>query len=258
MADTSTQSIAIAAPPDRVAAVICDFARYPEWVSATKEVEVLEEYEDGYPSQVRFVLDAGVVADEYTLSYEYADDISRIEWHLVEPSKMQKAQDGSYDLARQRRRHVHCDLYARGRAGHRHAGHVQAQGREDHHGHGADRAQASGRVARGGEVAAVPTDPVRDEAERLVAAALAAVSVAARVWAARPASARAGCPATRVAAPSRTRPSRPPGRPARPGSPPAARSAASARSAGSSPPCATRARTSPSGSRPGPASWPPA
>ena len=99
MADTSTQSIAIAAPPDRVAAVICDFARYPEWVSATKEVEVLEEYEDGYPAQVRFVLDAGVVADEYTLSYEYADDISRIEWHLVEPSKMQNAQDGSYDLA---------------------------------------------------------------------------------------------------------------------------------------------------------------
>jgi ribosome-associated toxin RatA of RatAB toxin-antitoxin module len=90
MADTSTQSIVIAAPPDRVAAVICDFARYPEWVSATKEVEVLEEYEDGYASQVRFVLDAGVVTAEYTLEYEYAEDISRIEWHLVEPSKSER------------------------------------------------------------------------------------------------------------------------------------------------------------------------
>jgi ribosome-associated toxin RatA of RatAB toxin-antitoxin module len=98
MADTSTQSIVIAAPPERVAAVISDFARYPEWVSATKAVDILEEYEDGYASQVRFVLDAGVVADEYTLSYEYAEDISRIEWHLVEPSKMQRAQDGSYDI----------------------------------------------------------------------------------------------------------------------------------------------------------------
>jgi ribosome-associated toxin RatA of RatAB toxin-antitoxin module len=98
MADSSTQSIVIAAPPDRVAAVICDFARYPEWVTATKTVEILEEYEDGYASQVRFGLDAGVVADEYTLAYEYAEDISRIEWHLVEPSKMQKAQDGSYDI----------------------------------------------------------------------------------------------------------------------------------------------------------------
>jgi len=38
------------------------------------------------------------VQDEYTLHYDYAEDISRIEWHLVEPSKMQKAQEGSYDI----------------------------------------------------------------------------------------------------------------------------------------------------------------
>lgn len=99
MADTSTQSITIDAPPDRIAEVICDFPRYPEWVSAVKRVEVLEEYEDGYASQVRFTIDAGVLADEYTLRYEYAEDISRIEWHLAAPSKMQKSQDGSYDIA---------------------------------------------------------------------------------------------------------------------------------------------------------------
>jgi uncharacterized membrane protein len=98
MADTSTQSIVIAAPPDRVAAVITDFPSYPKWATATRSVEVIEEYEDGYASQVRFVLDAGIVSDEYTLVYEYADDISRIEWHLTAPSKMQKTQDGSYDL----------------------------------------------------------------------------------------------------------------------------------------------------------------
>ena len=99
MADTSTQSIQVRAPVDRVAAVICDFPRYPEWVDALKQIEVLEEYEDGYASQVRFVIDAGVLADDYTLEYEYAEDLSRIEWHLVEPSRMQKAQDGSYDVA---------------------------------------------------------------------------------------------------------------------------------------------------------------
>jgi ribosome-associated toxin RatA of RatAB toxin-antitoxin module len=98
MTDSSTQSIVIDAPPDRVAAVIADFASYPEWVSAIKRVDVVEEYEDGYASQVHFVIDAGVLADEYTLRYEYAEDISRIEWHLVAPSKMQKTQDGSYDI----------------------------------------------------------------------------------------------------------------------------------------------------------------
>ncbi len=98
MADTSTQSIVIAAPAARVAEVICDFPRYPEWVSAAKVVEVTEEYEDGYASQVRFVLDAGVIQDEYTLAYEYAEDLSHIAWHLVAPSRIQRAQHGSYDL----------------------------------------------------------------------------------------------------------------------------------------------------------------
>ncbi len=98
MADTSTQSIQVHAPLDRVAAVICDFPRYPEWADAMKQVEVLTEYEDGYAAEVRFVIDAGVMADEYTLEYSYAEDLSRIEWHLVAPSKTQKAQHGSYDL----------------------------------------------------------------------------------------------------------------------------------------------------------------
>ena len=82
-----------------MAAVICDFPRYPEWVDALKQIEVLEEYEDGYAARVRFVIDAAVMVDDYTLEYAYAEDLTRIEWHLVEPSKMQKAQDGSYDIA---------------------------------------------------------------------------------------------------------------------------------------------------------------
>ncbi|MEU9511117.1 SRPBCC family protein [Micromonospora sp. NPDC048169] len=98
MADSSTQSIIVGASPDRVAAVICDFPSYPEWAEAVRRAEVIEEYEDGYASQVRFTLDAGVMADEYVLAYEYAEDISRIEWHLVAPSKMQRSQRGSYDL----------------------------------------------------------------------------------------------------------------------------------------------------------------
>jgi ribosome-associated toxin RatA of RatAB toxin-antitoxin module len=98
MADSSTQSILIHAPAGRVAEVICDFASYPDWTGAMREVEVIEEYEDGYASQVRFVLDAGPVRDEYVLAYEYAEDLSRIEWHLAAPTGMQRAQTGSYDI----------------------------------------------------------------------------------------------------------------------------------------------------------------
>ncbi|ABP55710.1 SRPBCC family protein [Salinispora tropica] len=99
MADSSTQSITIGAAPEQVAAVICDLPRYPEWTDTLRQVQVLEEYADGYARQVRFTLDAGVLVDEYVLVYEYADDLSRIEWHLAAPSRMQRTQRGSYDLA---------------------------------------------------------------------------------------------------------------------------------------------------------------
>ena len=98
MADTSTQSIRVSAPMSRVAAVICDFPRYPEWADAMKQVEVVTRDAQGRAGQVRFVIDAGVMTDDYTLAYSYADDLSRVERHLVAPSKTQKSQEGSYDL----------------------------------------------------------------------------------------------------------------------------------------------------------------
>jgi carbon monoxide dehydrogenase subunit G len=97
MADSSTQSITVNAPVAEVAAVITDFESYPDWAGAVKTVEVLGTYGDGSASQVRFVIDAGVVRDDYVLEYAYAEDMSRIEWHLVR-GETQKSQQGSYDL----------------------------------------------------------------------------------------------------------------------------------------------------------------
>jgi ribosome-associated toxin RatA of RatAB toxin-antitoxin module len=98
MADSSTSSIVIDADAATVADVICDFRRYPDWAGALRQVEVLSEYEDGYAHQVRFVLDAGPLRDEYTLVYEYAEDLSRIEWKLAAPSAVQRSQTGSYEI----------------------------------------------------------------------------------------------------------------------------------------------------------------
>jgi len=98
MADSSTQSIQIAASVADVAEVITDFARYPEWISDVKSIEILEEFEDGYAHLVRFQLDAGILKDAYDLRYEYTDDLSRISWNLDRPSSVQKSQVGSYDI----------------------------------------------------------------------------------------------------------------------------------------------------------------
>ena len=96
MADQSTQSIVVDAPAADVMAVIADFPAYPQWVSAAKQVEVLEAGPDGRARRVHFVLDAGAVKDDYVLDYTWDDD-RRVAWTLV-TGQMQKRQDGSYTL----------------------------------------------------------------------------------------------------------------------------------------------------------------
>ncbi|MCP3801765.1 SRPBCC family protein [Allokutzneria sp. A3M-2-11 16] len=98
MADQSTQSIVIDAAPDQIMAVISDFAKYPEWAEAVKHTEVLSSDSAGRGEQVRFVIDAGPLKDEYVLDYDWADDGRSVSWNLVK-GQMQKAQSGSYVLA---------------------------------------------------------------------------------------------------------------------------------------------------------------
>jgi uncharacterized membrane protein len=97
MADESTQSIVIDAAPARIMAVIANFPAYPEWTNAVKQVEVLDSGDGARAKRVRFVLDAGVVKDEYVLAYEWANDGLEVSWDLVK-GQMQKAQHGSYRL----------------------------------------------------------------------------------------------------------------------------------------------------------------
>jgi ribosome-associated toxin RatA of RatAB toxin-antitoxin module len=96
MADQSTQSIVIAAPPAAIMAVIGDFAAYPQWAGSVKSAEVLSTGPDGRAEQVTFKLDAGPIKDEYVLDYTWSGD-ERVDWHLVR-ANMQKSQQGSYVL----------------------------------------------------------------------------------------------------------------------------------------------------------------
>lgn len=95
MTDLTHSSIVINADRAAVMTVIADFASYPEWITFLKQVEVLSVDAAGRATVVRFVLDAGVVADDYALAYEWADD--EVSWHLVRGTSI-KAMDGSYRL----------------------------------------------------------------------------------------------------------------------------------------------------------------
>jgi carbon monoxide dehydrogenase subunit G len=98
MAEQSTQSITISAPPADIMAVIADFATYPEWARSIKTCEVRESYPDGRAETVHFIIDAGVVKDDYVLRYDWAEDGSTVTWELVK-GQLQKAQHGSYQLS---------------------------------------------------------------------------------------------------------------------------------------------------------------
>ncbi|MEV1293821.1 SRPBCC family protein [Pseudonocardia sp. NPDC049635] len=97
MADATTSSIHIAAPPDQVMSVIADFASYPEWTDQITAVEILDPGSGDRASQVRFSMDAGAIKDSYTLDYTWADDDLSVWWTLVKGG-IQRAQDGAYRL----------------------------------------------------------------------------------------------------------------------------------------------------------------
>jgi uncharacterized membrane protein len=97
VADQASSTITIDAPLDDVLAVIADVESYPEWTGQIKSAEVVEPGDDGRPRQARFVMDAGVLKDEYVLEYDWSD--AGVSWQLVGKSSVQKSQQGSYALA---------------------------------------------------------------------------------------------------------------------------------------------------------------
>src|SRR3954447_2170055 len=96
MADQASSSLTINAGKSAVMAVIADFESYPEWASMIRTATVDETGPDGRGTQVSFVLDAGVLKDEYSLAYDWQGD-DRVDWHLVK-GKALKSQEGSYIL----------------------------------------------------------------------------------------------------------------------------------------------------------------
>ncbi|MGH8868953.1 MAG: SRPBCC family protein [Actinomycetes bacterium] len=97
MSEATTSSITVHAGAGAVMAVIADFEAYPQWAGAVKRAEVVAAGPGGRAEQVRFVLDAGAIRDEYVLGYVWEGDTA-VRWSLVEPGSMLKGMDGAYTL----------------------------------------------------------------------------------------------------------------------------------------------------------------
>ena len=96
MAEQTSSSIVVDAPPADVMAVIADFESYPEWAKGVQKAEVVEPGTGDRADQVYFALDVSPIKDEYTLAYDWDGD-REVTWTLAE-GKMLKALDGAYTL----------------------------------------------------------------------------------------------------------------------------------------------------------------
>jgi hypothetical protein len=96
MAEQTTSSIVVEAPPAAVMAVIADFGSYPAWAKGVKVADVESTGPDGRPSEVHFVLDVAPIKDDYTLAYTWDGD-RQVTWTLAR-GNMLRALDGAYVL----------------------------------------------------------------------------------------------------------------------------------------------------------------
>ena len=97
MAEQTSSSIVIDAPPAAVMDVIADFAAYPDWAKGVKQATVRAEGNGGRAQEVFFSLDVAPIKDEYTLAYTWNGDHD-VTWTLAE-GKMLRALDGAYVLS---------------------------------------------------------------------------------------------------------------------------------------------------------------
>jgi hypothetical protein len=96
MAEQTTSSIVVDAPPAAVMAVIADFASYPAWAKGVKVADVESTGTDGRAEAVHFVLDVAPIKDDYTLAYTWDGD-REVTWTLAR-GNMLRALDGAYVL----------------------------------------------------------------------------------------------------------------------------------------------------------------
>jgi ribosome-associated toxin RatA of RatAB toxin-antitoxin module len=97
MAERTEASVTIEAAPAAVMQVINDYDAYPEW-AGVKTAEVLSEYEDGTPAEVKMSVSQMGFEATYTLEYEYYENDGGVSWTTLEASGAVKDIQGEYVL----------------------------------------------------------------------------------------------------------------------------------------------------------------
>ncbi|MFT7476223.1 MAG: ribosome-associated toxin RatA of RatAB toxin-antitoxin module [Verrucomicrobiales bacterium] len=97
MADHAAERTEIDASPEACFAVATDFARYTDWASDIKEVNIVALDDADRGGDVGFRVAAMGRSTSYTLRYSYGSNPLRMSWRLIEGDVMQRI-DGEYEF----------------------------------------------------------------------------------------------------------------------------------------------------------------
>lgn len=97
MSDLSNGNITIEAPISQVQEALFEIAKYPEWSSAIKSVEVLSTDEQGRLTSGKFVIDAGMMKDKVTLDYDWSEAPNKLSFTFNDADLL-TGMSGSYSI----------------------------------------------------------------------------------------------------------------------------------------------------------------
>jgi uncharacterized membrane protein len=97
MSDLSSGTVTIEAPIAEVEKALFDLAKYPEWSTSIKSVDVLASDDQGRLTSGKFVIEAGVLKDKVTLDYDWSEAPSKLSFSFND-ADMLTGMEGSYSI----------------------------------------------------------------------------------------------------------------------------------------------------------------
>ncbi len=97
MSDLSSGTIIIDAPIGEVQGALFELAKYPEWSTSIKSVEVITSDEQGRLTTGKFVIDAGMMKDKVTLDYDWSETPAKLSFSFNDADLL-TGMEGSYSI----------------------------------------------------------------------------------------------------------------------------------------------------------------
>ena len=93
----ASAEVHIDATPETIWDLLVDFENYPSWSKIHKKVRIESVNDEGWPERVWMQMSIVGIKDEQVIDHFWTED--SVSWQLATPTKVQRAQRGTYSVA---------------------------------------------------------------------------------------------------------------------------------------------------------------